>query len=178
MQLETQRLILRKWTADDVEPFVAMCAEPEVMRFLSEDGKSMSRFAAWRALCGLVGHWDLRGFGLFAVDEKATGEFVGRIGPWFPEGWPDFEIGWTLRSKFWGRGYATEAAQRCIEYGFTDLGRTHLISLIASENVRSIRVAERLGQRLEGDAVLPHMPDHPVKQYGLTREEWIRARTR
>jgi RimJ/RimL family protein N-acetyltransferase len=110
----------------------------------------MSRFAAWQSFSATVGHWHLRGFGQFAVIERASGEFVGRVGPWHPEGWLDFEIGWTLRTASWGRGYATEAAARSIEHAFTDLNRTHVISLIHPENARSIRVAERLGERLDG----------------------------
>src|SRR5437762_11305313 len=88
--LETERLILRPWTLDDFDGFAAMCADPQVMRFLAEDGKPLSRFGAWRAMAGIVGHWTLRGFGLFAVTERTTGALVGRIGPWDPEGWPDF----------------------------------------------------------------------------------------
>ena len=115
------------------------------------------------------------GYGMFAVVERATGSLVGRVGPWYPEGWPDFEIGWTLRSEYWGRGYATEAVNRCIAYAFTELDRTHLVSLIQPDNSRSIRLAQRVGERLEGRAVLPHMPDKPVLQYGLSRDEWKRV---
>ena len=116
---------------------------------------------------------------MFAVIEAATGEFVGRVGPWQPEGWPGFEIGWTLRPKFWGRGYATEAAAECVRYAFTAMDRPRVISLIAPGNVRSIRVAERLGERLEGEIALPH-PQKPadrlVLQYGLSRDDWRRRR--
>src|SRR6266566_5273509 len=174
--LETERLILRPWTLDDFDGFAAMCADPQVMRFLAEDGKPLSRFSAWRAMAGIVGHWTLRGFGLFAVTERTTGALVGRIGPWDPEGWPDFEIGWMLRSEYWGRGYATEAVNRCIAHAFTDLGRSHLSSFILPENTRSIRVAERVGERLEGEVALPHLPDRKVIQYGLSRNEWERRR--
>ena len=96
--LETERLTLRQWTLEDFDDFAAMSADPEVMRFLAVDGKPLSRFAAWQGLSSNVGHWALRGFGMFAVVERSTGTFIGRAGPWQPEGWPDFEIGWTLRS--------------------------------------------------------------------------------
>ena len=172
--LQTDRLILRRWTLADFEPFAAMSTDPEVMRFLSPDGKPLSRFAAWQSFCGIVGHWEMRGYGLFAVEDRTTGSLVGRVGPWYPEGWPDFEIGWTLKSEFWGRGYATEAAERCIEYAFTELNRTHLISLILPENLRSTRVAERVGERLEGRIRIPHFPDRDLLQYGMSREEWQR----
>jgi RimJ/RimL family protein N-acetyltransferase len=174
--LETERLRLRPWTLDDLDPLAAMFAHPEVTRFVVPGGQPLTRFAAWQALCSNVGHWHFRGFGQFAVEEKASRALVGRVGPWQPEGWPDFEIGWTLRREYWGRGFATEAALRCIEYAFTELRRPHLVSLIDPENAPSIRVAERVGERLEGHAALPHVPNHPLLQYGLSREEWARAK--
>jgi RimJ/RimL family protein N-acetyltransferase len=171
--LETERLTLRPCIGSDIDAFTAMLGDSEVMRFLAIDGKPMPRFGAWQSLCSTVGHWALRGFGMFAVVERASGRFVGRVGPWYPEGWPGFEIGWTLRSEDWGKGYATEAADRCLTYAFSELGRAHVISLIHPGNVRSIRVAERLGERLEGHVTLPHSPDSPVQQYGLSREAWL-----
>jgi RimJ/RimL family protein N-acetyltransferase len=173
--LETDRLTLRRWQPEDFEEFAAMSAEPEVVKFLTADGKPLPRFLAWQGFCALIGHWELRGFGIFAVVERSTGEFVGRVGPWHPEGWPGFEVGWTLRKKFWGRGYATEAAARCIEYAFTDLQQPHVISLIDSANTPSIRVAERLGERVEGTATLPHT-QKDVLVYGLSREQWLPTR--
>jgi RimJ/RimL family protein N-acetyltransferase len=174
--LQTERLILRPWSLDDFEPLAAISADPEVMRYLAADGKPLSRFGAWQSLASMVGHWGLRGFGMFAAVERSTGKLLGRFGPWQPEGWPDFEIGWTLGSQYWGKGYATEAARRCLEYAFTEMKRDHIVSLILPENVRSIRVAERLGERLEATVTLPHMPpDRPVLQYGLTRDDWERS---
>jgi len=154
-----------------------MSAEPEVMKFISIDGKPAPRFLAWQGFCALVGHWELRGFGMFVVVERSTGEFVGRVGPWHPEGWPGLEVGWTIRKKFWGRGYATEAAHRCIEHVFIDLKQPHLISLIDAANVASVRVAERVGERLEGTSVLPHTQKEVLK-YGLDRETWLTTRSR
>jgi len=170
--LETERLVLRMWEADDFEAYAGMCAEPEVMRFIAVDGKPMSRFDAWRSFSSLIGHWSLRGFGMFAVVERGSGQLAGRIGPWQPEGWPDFEVGWSLRRNYWGRGYATEAVKACITYSFEKLGKPHLISVIHPDNLRSIRVAERAGERLEGTVTLPHAPDKNFLQYGLRREEW------
>jgi RimJ/RimL family protein N-acetyltransferase len=166
-RLETERLILRGWKPDDFEAYAAMCADPEVIRYLSPDGKPLVRFDAWRSFAGMVGHWHLRGFGMFAVIERASGDFVGRIGPWEPEGWPGFEVGWALCSNYWGRGYATEAVKVCIRYAFEDLGRKHLISLIDPNNIASIRVAERVGEKLEGTTTLPSVPNKTILQYGL-----------
>jgi RimJ/RimL family protein N-acetyltransferase len=173
LTLETDRLRLRMWTLEDFEAFAAMSEEPEVTRFTTADGKPLSRSDAWRSLCVLVGHWHLRGFGMFAVVERSSGDLVGRIGPWQPEGWPGFEIGWTLRTRYWGRGYATEAANQCLTYAFTTQNRPHVISLIHPDNVRSIQVAKRLGERLEGETTILR-PDNRVLQYGLSRDEWRR----
>lgn len=129
----------------DTDAYAEMVADPEVMRFLG--GKTMSREEAWRSMAMLAGHWQLRGYGFWAVEERASGELVGRVGCWRPEGWPGLEVGWTLRRASWGRGYATEAARASLEYAFEKLNQTRVISLIAPENVASIRVAERLGEK-------------------------------
>lgn len=173
MNLETERLKLRVPRLDDFESYALMYADPEVMRFIAADGKPLSRLAAWQSFSAQVGHWHLRGFGMFTAVERASGDVVGRVGPWQPEGWPDFEIGWTLRSEYWGRGYATESANACVRYAFTELRRSHIISLIAPDNMRSLRVAERLGERFQTEVTLPHVPpDRKVLQYGLSREDW------
>src|ERR1700755_2073642 len=110
----------------------------------------MSRQEAWRSMAMVLGYWHLRGYGFWAVEERASGELVGRVGCWEPEGWPSLEVGWTLRRAYWGRGYATEAARAALEYAFETLDQTHVISLIDPNNTNSIRVAERLGERPEG----------------------------
>jgi RimJ/RimL family protein N-acetyltransferase len=152
VQLETDRLILRMWRDDDFEAYAKMCADPEVMRYLG--GKPFDRSEAWRHMAFLVGHWQLRGYGHWAVEEKASREFVGRIGFLNPEGWPAFEIGWTLAREFWGRGYAIEGARRALLYAFDELDKDHVISLIDPQNKNSIKVAERLGEKEEGKTEL------------------------
>src|SRR5207253_7997909 len=94
--LETPRLLLRMLRESDLDAYAAMLADPEVMRHLG-DGRPLSRPEAWRNLALMVGHWQLRGYGLWAAEERATGALVGRIGLWNPEGWPGLEVGWTLR---------------------------------------------------------------------------------
>lgn len=148
VQLETDRLLMRMWGNDDFEAYFQICSDPEVMRYLG--GKTFDRLEAWRHMAFIVGHWQLRGYGHWAVEEKASGELVGRIGFLNPEGWPAFELGWTLARKFWGRGYASEGARRALAYAFDELGKDHVISLIDPQNQNSIKVAERLGERLEG----------------------------
>lgn len=168
MTLETDRLLLRMWRESDFERHAEMCADPEVMRFLG-DRRPMSRFDAWRYLAMIVGHWHLRGYGHWAVEEKASGELVGRVGFFNPEGWPGFELGWTLGRAWWGRGYATEGARRALRHAFTEMGREHVISVIDPQNSASIRVAERLGERPEGTA---QVFGREVIVYGIDRADW------
>ncbi len=162
--LETERLILRMFREEDFDEYASFCADPEVMRYLG--GKTFNRMEAWRHMAFIVGHWHLRGFGHWAVEEKATSKLAGRIGFLNPEGWPGFELGWTLGRPFWGRGYATEGARRALEYGFNQLDQKHIISLIHPDNKNSIRVAERLGEKVEGKTELL---GHDVLVYGIDR---------
>lgn len=164
--LTTHRLILRAFRDDDLDAYAEMCADADVMRYLGE-GKTLSRADAWRQLAFFVGHWQLRGFGLWALEEKASGRFIGRAGPLQPEGWPGFEVGWTLARGSWGKGYATEAAREALRYAFEELDRDHVISIIRPDNLPSIRVAERLGERLEGE--VESFFGSPALIYGIHR---------
>ena len=150
--LETERRFLRLLRESDLDAYTAMSQDSEVMRFLSADGGLLTRADSWRQISMFLGHWDLRGYGTWAVEEKGTGAFVGRVGLHFPEGWPDRELGWTIARPFWGRGYAGEAARAAIRHAFDTLRWDHLVSLIHKDNSRSIRLAERLGYHLSGDA--------------------------
>jgi RimJ/RimL family protein N-acetyltransferase len=143
-EITTERLLLRGLREDDLDAYAAMMADPQVTQFLG-DGKPVSRADAWRQLAMLLGHWHLRGFGLWAVEDRATGVFLGRIGCHQPEGWPAFEIGYTLASHAWGRGIAHEAAGASLKYAREVLGKTEIISIIRPDNHRSIRVATSLG---------------------------------
>ena len=156
---------------DDLDAYAAICADVEVMRYLG-DGKPLARPDTWRQIAMILGHWQLRGYGLFALEEKATGTLIGRTGIFEPEGWPGFEVGWMLRRQSWGKGYATEAARRVLRYAFTDMDREHVISLIREANAPSIRVAERLGERLEGRAVIF---GQEALVYGIDRAAWRAA---
>lgn len=151
--LETARLRMRAFRVDDLDAYAAMCADPEVMRFLGT-GVTLDRSEAWRSMAGFLGHWALRGYGMWALEEKQTGTLVGRSGFLNPEGWPGFELGWTLGRPSWGKGFATEAARRALDYAFEDLGRKRVISLIRPANTPSMRVAERLGMVRAGEVEL------------------------
>ncbi|HXD32060.1 MAG TPA: GNAT family N-acetyltransferase [Pyrinomonadaceae bacterium] len=161
---------MRMFRESDAAAYAEICADPEVMKYLA-DGKPMNAFEAWRSMAFHVGHWELLGYGHFATEEKSSGRLIGRIGFLNPAGWPDFEIGWTIAREFWGRGYATEAARRALKYAFEDLDRDHVISLIDPENKASIRVAERLGEKVEGTTEL--FGKH-ILIYGLDRADWLK----
>ena len=149
-ELTTARLCLRELRESDLDAYAGMMADPMVTRYLG-DGRPLDRAEAWRQMALFVGHWHLRGFGMWAVEERATGALVGRIGCLEPEGWPGFELAYTLARPFWGRGYATEGAQAALDFAWNALGRDRVISLIRAENRSSIRVAERLGAVAEGE---------------------------
>jgi RimJ/RimL family protein N-acetyltransferase len=151
--LETPRLLLRQFRQNDSDALAALHADPEVMKFLG-DGRPKARAETWLAMASYLGHWELRGYGLWAVEEKATGKFVGRIGLLNPEGWPGLEVAWTLARDRWGNGFATEGAKAALEYAFSVLKLEHVISLIHPDNAASIRVAMRIGEKLEGQAEL------------------------
>jgi RimJ/RimL family protein N-acetyltransferase len=142
--LQSDRLILRAFTARDQEPYMAMMSNPEVTRFLG-DGQPLSPIDAWRQLTMFIGHWELRGFGIWAVEERSTGVLLGRIGCFHPFGWPAFEIGYTLGRHAWGKGYAREGAGMSLAYARDVLKRDEIISIIRPGNAGSVRVAESLG---------------------------------
>jgi RimJ/RimL family protein N-acetyltransferase len=144
--LETARLKLRQWRSADVEPNTAMLADPGTARFIAADGKPVTTaLAGWRNAAVMAGHWALHGAGMFVVEEKHTGKFVGRVGPWFPPGWPDFEVGWGISSEFRGKGYAVEAARASIDWVFATFELDQIIHCIDCENIASQAVARRLG---------------------------------
>lgn len=143
-ELTTARLRLRAFRESDFEAYAAMMADPEVTRFLGS-GPPLSRADAWRQMAMILGHWMLRGFGLWAVEELATGRLIGRIGCHYPEGFPGFEICYTLAREAWGHGYAREGAAAALAYARDVLHRSEIVSIIRPDNLRSQRVAESLG---------------------------------
>jgi RimJ/RimL family protein N-acetyltransferase len=149
---------------EDFEEYAAIHMDFEVTRFTTRT--QLTRMEAWRHLATIVGHWHLRGFGMWGVEELETGRLAGRVGFHEPEGWPGFELGWTIGRAFWGKGYATEAARASLDHAFNDMGRDHVISLIDPENVRSIAVAQRLGETIEGEA---EVGGHRLIVYGISR---------
>jgi RimJ/RimL family protein N-acetyltransferase len=145
--LETERLRLRAFRGEDLDAYASMCADPEVMQYLGT-GVTLGRADAWRSIAGILGHWKLLGYGMFAVERRDNGAFIGRVGFLDPPDWPGFELGWVLGREHWGQGFAQEAARRALAFAFDELRRDRVISLIRPANARSIRVAEALGERL------------------------------
>lgn len=168
-RLETPRLLLRGWREEDLPGFAAMMADPEVARFLTGDQAPQDRPTAWRTMALFVGHWALRGYGLFAVEEKATGAFVGRVGAWQPECWVGFELGWGLAREHWGKGYALEAARAAGDWAFARFNLPELVSLIHTANAASARLAQRLGMKVSHETIHAGMP-HAV--WKISRADW------
>jgi len=145
--LETERMILRPNRIEDFEAY-ATFYEGERSR---HRGGPATRLQAWRYFTHEVGDWAIRGYGFLAMEEKATGQYLGQVGPYYPEGWVEPEIGWLLMDGFEGRGFATEGALAARAYAYDTLGWTTAISLIRAANTPSRRLAERLGATLEGE---------------------------
>lgn len=163
--IETDWLVLRKFRESDLDDYAAFASDSEVMRYL---GSPLNRSDAWGQIAMILGHWQLRGYGLFAVERKESSEFIGRIGFINPDGWPGFELAWLLCKDHWGHGFATEGAQAAMSFAFKTLDQPRVISLIHPENMRSARVAERLGQRIEGTS---NLGGEEVLIYGRCRTE-------
>jgi RimJ/RimL family protein N-acetyltransferase len=168
--LETARLLLRPPREEDLDGWAELMGDPEAARFI---GGVQSRPLAWRAMATMTGSWALKGFGMFSVIEKESGRWVGRLGPWQPEGWPGTEVGWGLRRDAWGKGYATEGSAAAIRWAFDTLGWSEVIHCIDPGNAGSARVAERLGSTLRGQGrMAPPYDDPPVDIWFQTREQW------
>jgi RimJ/RimL family protein N-acetyltransferase len=160
--LETDRLILRAHRADDYADFLAICADPVVVRHLG--GKPFSGEESWRRLLSYVGMWQLLGYGYWAVEEKESGSYIGHIG------YTDFkrdmqpslqgmlEFGWILASHAHGKGYASEAVAAMTAWSHTHFPELRVVCIISPENLPSIRVAEKAGFRLWQETVYHDSP--------------------
>lgn len=167
--METDRLTLRSWTDEDRRPFAEMNASPTVMRYFPEQ---LFEEESNAFVDRIIAEFEETGFGLYAVEIKETGEFIGYVGfhrftfdaP-FPNCW---EIGWRIAEKFWHRGYATEAARACIDHAREKKLCPRLYSFTALPNVPSERVMQRLGMTNEGTFMHPALPDgHWLKEHKL-----------
>jgi RimJ/RimL family protein N-acetyltransferase len=166
--IETKRLILRTWRESDIAPNTAMLSDPETARYITADGRLVDELNGWRNAAIMTGHWALYGYGMFVVEEKTSGKYVGRVGPWYPPTWPGFEVGWGIAREFRGKGYATEATYASIDWVFENLAVDRIIHTIKPDNTASQSLAKRLGATVEGQAVV----------FGNTVDLWVTTRSR
>jgi RimJ/RimL family protein N-acetyltransferase len=163
-RVETSRLVLRALHVADHDAFAQSFADPVSSVFI---GGVVDRRTSWRMLTSSVGLWLLTGGGWWAVEERATGAFVGTVGAFFRETAPDqLELGWTVVRAFWGRGIATEAASAAARYAFETQRAPCLHAYIDPKNVASVRVAEHIGMRYDGEA---DFYGEPTGRYLLAR---------
>lgn len=170
-RIETPRLRLRTWRAGDLDALARINEDPQTMRVVGA-GLPLSREETERGLAALVGHWQVHGFGLWAVEERAGGRLIGRAGLWHPPGWSDPELAWLLHRAWWGQGLATEAGRAGLAYGFARRRMDRIIAIVHTANAASRRVADRLGMAAEGETT---WREGPVCWYARDRGDWERA---
>lgn len=180
-ELLTERLLLRRWQTSDRAPFAALNSDPEVMRYFPAP---LTRQASDRLADVIEGDLERRGWGLWALERRETGEFLGFTGltrpPFEASFTPAVEIGWRLARSAWGRGFATEAARAATAFAFERIGLDELVAYTAEGNARSRAVMGRLGMRHDpaDDFDHPHVHSPALRRhvvYRLRASEW-RAR--
>lgn len=163
-ELRTERLVLRTFRASDLDAFATMESDPEVRRY--RGGNLRSTEESWGVMASGLGQWALRGYGVFALEEKQSGRFAGFAGIFHPFDWPEPEIGYSLARPFWGQGLAREAVTVARDWAFAALPSSALPSFIMPDNTRSIQVAKALGAVREGSVTLR----------GFVSERWVHRR--
>lgn len=170
IRVETERLLLRLPQAEDFDAYAANMADIGAAHFI---GGPQTREVAWRGFVALAGAWLIQGYSMFSVIEKSSGDWIGRLGPWFPEGWPGTEVGWGLVRSAQGKGYAFEATVAAIDWTFEHTDWTDVVHSIHPANFASQALARRLGSSNRGPGKLPPpLHEVPVDIWGQTREQW------
>jgi RimJ/RimL family protein N-acetyltransferase len=170
-EIGTERLLLRQWRDGDWVGLHRTFGDGEVMGWIGAAAADLASTAA--AVGGMAMHWRLLGYGMFAVEERASGEVIGRVGlmlhPDWPLDGPKVEVGWTLQRSAWGHGYATEGARASLELGFRELGLPQIFSMTRPDNTRSRAVMERCGLTQRGE-----LEFHGWRQvhYAIDRTDW------
>jgi len=161
---------LRLPLADDAEPFVEIHQDPEVIarRQVTLTSPPGGIEVGARNVDRMLRHWDRRGYGQWAVVEKATARVIGCVGYLQPDDWPGVDLGWIMRRSRWGNGFATEAAGAALEWAWSSSPLDHIMSLIDHDNAASIRVATKIGEQFEGEGVSPFSGER-VLIYGIRR---------
>jgi len=154
--ITTRRLLLRRWRDEDIEPFAAMCSDPEVMRYIGS-GATRTREQAAAAIQAFETAWEETGHGLFAVELLGSDRLIGFTGlaepSFLPEIMPTVEVGWRLARQAWGNGYATEAARAALEFGLVTLGIPEIVSIYQVDNHASARIMQKLGMRFDRETL-------------------------
>lgn len=145
--IETQRLLLRQFKESDWQDLHRYYSSPTATEFTV--GRAFSEGETWRTLCSMIGHWQLRGYGPYAIEERATGAVIGVSGFWYPNDWPEPEIKWALAPDYWGKGFASEAARAVQRVALQCFPDKPLISFIHGDNKASIQLALAVGAELE-----------------------------
>jgi len=178
MALETERLNLREWRAQDREPFARMNADPAVMEFMPT---VLTRAESDALIDRVEAHFAAHGFGPWAAELRETGEFIGYVGLWTPtfeaHFTPCIEIGWRLAKEHWGKGLATEGARAVMEHAFGEVGLKELVSFTSVGNLRSRRVMEKIGMTHDpaDDFDHPALPEgHKLRRHVLYRKQGLR----
>lgn len=161
--IETPRLRLRPFRESDLDDLARIHDDPEVTRFLG-GGKPIDRDLTWRQIAMFLGHAQIRGYSMLAIEDRTSGKLLGRCGPWFPEGWPMVEVGWLVDRTCRGQGIATEAARAALDWSFAQLAVTKVCSLIRPDNLPSARVAAKLGAKMESQL---------DNFYGAAADVWV-----
>lgn len=170
VRIETEHLLLRVPQIGDFERYAQMLADDDSARHI---GGTLPRAAAWRRFLQMPGAWQVQGFAMFSIVDRRDGRWLGQAGPWHPDGWPGTEVGWSLHPDAAGRGIAFEAATAAIDWAFAHLAWTEVIHCIDPDNVRSQRLAQRLGSTPHGRATLPPpFETGTVDVWGQTRAQW------
>ena len=181
MTLTTERLILRQWRKDDYAPFAALNADPTVMEYFPAPLKPAESDAMADRIFKLI---EEKGYGFWAIEEKKSGDFIGFVGlnePGYDLPFnPCLEIGWRLAKAYWGKGYASEAASKALEFAFEKLERDEVVSFTTTTNIRSQAVMRKLGFRNSGsDFNHPALDDgHPLERhvlFKLSKEDWMNS---
>jgi len=148
-QLETERLVMRIFQEADREDLHAYYSDPECVKYTT--GKPFTEYETWQKIASLIGHWHIRLYGPYVIEEKYSGTIMGFAGPYYPPVWPDPEIQWSLIKRFWGKGYASEAARAVKRMLLENLLQLSFISIIHPANTDSIHLAEKLHTAFEKD---------------------------
>ncbi len=168
-EIETGRLLLRQWRDEDVDPFVDICADPEVMQYIG-DGRPRTRERTEQHVREFRRAWRDCGFGLYVIEETASGRMIGFSGFLVPDFLPEImqavEIAWRLARDCWGKGYATEASRAVLETAAPAFGLRRVVSICHVDNVASERVMQKIGMRFERETVVPD-GGMPVRVYDI-----------